>query len=87
MNEIETAYRITSKGAKQTYKGFFTSSEIVLIGLLNDGRKYNQMAVETNVSIGIINYMMKTIFSKLGVHTRKDACDKFYRKHLSIYGL
>ena len=71
---------ITSKGAKGTNKGFFTSSEIVIISLLNDGRKYSEIAIETNASIHIIKNMIKTIFQKLEVHTRTDAINKFYKK-------
>jgi ATP/maltotriose-dependent transcriptional regulator MalT len=59
-----------------------TDPEIVVISLLNDGLSYDEIAKTINVSIHVTKYMMKTIFSKLEVHTRTDACNKFYKKNL-----
>lgn len=60
-------------------KGFLNATEIGIVKQLRLGRLYQEIADENCTSINVVRNHCRNIFWKLQVHSRKDACEKFYR--------
>ena len=57
--------------------GTLSKSEIRVIEKLCTGKLYKEIAYEDNISINTVKKHLKSIYRKLEVHDRKNACIKY----------
>jgi DNA-binding NarL/FixJ family response regulator len=59
-----------------------TPHELRLLRMLADGHNYRTAAAELNISVNTVSFHMKSVYSKLQVHSKSEAVAKALRDRL-----
>jgi DNA-binding NarL/FixJ family response regulator len=59
-----------------------TPYELRLLRMLADGHNYRTAASELNISVNTVSFHMKSVYSKLQVHSKSEAVAKAFRDRL-----